>query len=334
MSHSPGAALFARALWLVLATTSCAGIAHAQKTSSDEAVQWLSKIYKATQSLSYTGTFVYQQGEHSETSRIVRRVGEHGSVEKLEALDGAPREVLRTDDGVKCYLPGRRTVKVDRQDRQGHQRAFPAVLPAQIGALEQHYVISKGEITRVAGYECQAILLTPKDDLRYGYKLWADARTGMLLKAVTLDEEGRPIEQFTFTQLAIGPVQPSEVQPPQTPANWHVEDADVTPLNLEATGWSVSPDIPGFKRVVEVKRRLHETRQVDQVVYSDGLAAVSVFIEPESDGGKMQRMGLSSMGAINIYTRRVADHLVTVVGEAPARSVRRIADTVEFRAPK
>ena len=331
MSNSSGAALVARTLWFVLATTGCTGIAHAQQSSSDDAVQWLSKIYKATQTLSYTGTFVYQQGEHSETSRIVRRVGEHGSVEKLEALDGAPREVLRTDDGVKCYLPGRRTVKVDRQSQR---RAFPALLPAQIGALEQHYVISKGELTRVAGYECQAILLTPKDDLRYGYKLWADAQTGMLLKAVTLDEAGKPIEQFTFTQLAIGPVSPSEVQPPQTPANWHIEDADVMPLDLEATGWSVAPDIPGFRKVVEVKRRLHQTRQVDQVVYSDGLAAVSVFIEPETGGGKMQRMGLSSMGAINIYTRRVADHVVTVVGEAPARSVRRIADTVQFHAPK
>ena len=331
MSNSSGAALVARTLWFVLATTGCTGIAHAQQSSSDDAVQWLSKIYKATQTLSYTGTFVYQQGEHSETSRIVRRVGDHGSVEKLEALDGAPREVLRTDDGVKCYLPGRRTVKVDRQSQR---RAFPALLPAQIGALEQHYVISKGELTRVAGYECQAILLTPKDDLRYGYKLWADAQTGMLLKAVTLDEAGKPIEQFTFTQLAIGPVSPSEVQPPQTPANWHIEDADVMPLDLEATGWSVAPDIPGFRKVVEVKRRLHQTRQVDQVVYSDGLAAVSVFIEPETGGGKMQRMGLSSMGAINIYTRRVADHVVTVVGEAPARSVRRIADTVQFHAPK
>lgn len=330
MSHSPGAALLARTLWIVLAATSFTGIAHAQQTSSDEAVQWLSKIYKATRSLSYTGTFVYQQGEHSETSRIVRRVGAHGSVEKLEALDGAPREILRTDDAVKCYLPGRRTVKVDRQ---GNLRAFPALLPAQIGALEEHYVINKGEITRVAGFECQAILLTPKDDLRYGYKLWADTKTGMLLKAVTLDERGKPIEQFTFTQLAIGPVPSSEVQPPQTPANWHVENADVMPLNLESTGWSISPDIPGFKKVVEVKRRLHQARQVDQVVYSDGLAAVSVFIEPES-GRDKQRMGLSSMGAINIYTRRVADHLVTVVGEAPARSVRRIADTVQFRALK
>jgi sigma-E factor negative regulatory protein RseB len=320
-------ALLARTIWIVAAAWG--GIAQAQQAVPDDAVHWLGRIYQATKNLSYTGTFVYQQGGQSETSRIVRRVGSHGSVEKLEALDGAPREVLRTEDEVKCYLPDRRTVKVDRR---GDRRAFPALLPAQIGTLEQHYTISMGEITRVAGYECQAILLMPKDDLRYGYKLWADVASGMLLKAVTLDENGKALEQFTFTQLAIGPVRLSDVRPPQAPSSWHVEDADVMPLDLKTTGWSVSPDLPGFKKVTEVKRRIHASRQVDQVVYSDGLAAVSVFIELPPSGGKRQRMGLSSLGAINIYTREVAGHVVTVVGEAPAISVRRIADTVQFHS--
>lgn len=327
-SSSPSAALLARRLCIVAAAW--AGIAQAQQAAPHDAVHWLSKIHQATRNLSYTGTFVYQQGGHSETSRIVRRVGSHGSIEKLEALDGVPREVLRTENEVKCYLPERRTVKIDRR---GDRRAFPAFLPAQIGALEQNYTITMGEITRVAGYECQAILLTPKDELRYGYKLWADVATGMLLKAVTLDKNGKALEQFTFTQLAIGPVPLSKVRSPQTTSGWHVEDADVTPIDLRATGWSVSADLPGFERVTEVKRRIHGSGQVDQVVYSDGLVAVSVFIELPPTLGKRQRMGLSSLGAINIYTREVADHVVTVVGEAPAISVRRIADTVQFHPP-
>ena len=328
-SVSAGATFLVRTTCIVLAAA-WAGVAQAQPTSTEEAVQWLGKIYQATRNLSYTGTFVYQQGDHSETSRLVRRVGTHGSVEKLEALDGAPREILRTDDEVKCYLPDRQTVKIDRRS---DRRRFPALIPAQIGALEEHYTITKGEINRIAGYECQSILLTPKDDLRYGYKLWADLATGMLLKAVTLDERGKTLEQFTFTQLSIGPVSPSQVRPPQTPASWHVEDADVAPVDISAKGWSVSADLPGFKKVIEVKRMLHASRQVDQVVYSDGLAAVSVFIELPRDG-KPQRMGLSSVGAINIYTREVANHVVTVVGEAPALSIRRIADTVQFHSPR
>jgi sigma-E factor negative regulatory protein RseB len=331
MKSRSGTAHIVRTLWLVLAAAGCARLSYAQQVSPDDAVQWLSKIYEATQNLSYSGTFVYQQGQHSESSRIVRRVGTTGSVEKLEALDGAPREVLRTDDAVKCYLPSQRIVKVYKR---GHKRAFPALLPARIDALEHHYWIKKGEINRVAGYECQLIELEPKDDYRYGYRLWADVRTGMLLKAVTVNSEGKTLEQFTFTQLTIGPVSSSEVRAPQTAADWSVEDANVTPVNVEAAGWSVAPGIPGFAKVAEVKRNLHRTRQVDQVVYSDGLAAISVFIEPETPGRKTRPMGLSSMGAINIYTRRVADHLVTVVGEAPANSVRKIADTVQFHAPK
>ena len=328
-ASSPRAALALRTMFIVVAA-SWVGVAQAQQPAAGDAVQWLGRIYQATRTLSYSGTFVYQQGERSETSRIVRRVGSHGSIEKLEALDGAPREVLRTEDEVKCYLPAKRTVKVDRR---GDRRAFPALLPAQIDALEEHYTITLGEITRVAGYDCQAVLLSPKDKLRYGYKLWADVATGMLLKAVTLDEQGKALEHFTFTQLSIGPVPLSDVRAPQTPSNWHVEDADVTPVDLEAAGWSVSPDLPGFKKVTEVKRKLHQSRLVDQVVYSDGLAAVSVFIEQLPRGAKAQRMGLSNVGAINIYTREVANHVVTVVGEAPALSVRRIADTVHFRSP-
>jgi len=331
MRYRAGTAFFVRTVWLVLATAGCARLSHAQQASPEDAVQWLGKIYQATQSLSYSGTFVYQQGEHSESSRIVRSAGPHGSVEKLEALDGAPREILRTDDAVKCYLPSQRIVKVDRRS---HKRAFPALLPARIGVLEQHYRIRKGDIYRVAGYECQLIELEPKDNYRYGYRFWADVRTGMLLKAVTLNSEGKALEQFTFTQLAIGPVASSELRAPQTNANWRVEDADVTPVDVEAAGWSIAPGIPGFAKVVEVKRKLHQTGQVDQVVYSDGLAAISVFIEPETPGREMRPLGLSSMGAINIYTRRVADHLVTVVGEAPAGSVRKIADAVRFHAPK
>ena len=327
-SRSLGTALLVRTIWIVAAAW--AGIAHAQQAAPNDAVHWLNRIYQATRNLSYSGTVVYQQGSHSESSRIVRHVGSRGSIEKLEALDGAPREVLRTQDEVKCDLPDRRTVKIDRR---GDKRAFPAMLPAQIGALGENYIITKGEITRVAGRECQAILLTPKDDRRYGYKLWADVATGMLLTAVTLDEHGEALEQFTFTQLAIGPVPLSEVRPPQTPSGWHVEDANVMPVDLRKTGWSVSPDLPGFKKIIEVKRRIHESKQVDQVVYSDGLAAVSVFIELPPGSAKRHALGLSSLGAINIYTREVADHVVTVVGEAPAISVRRIADTVQFHSP-
>ena len=296
--------------------------AHAQ---SPESLAWLKKIQEATRNLSYSGTFVYQQGKQSETSRITRLAS--ADVEKLEVLDGLPRELVRSKDTVRCYLPQAKVVKVEQRTPD---RNFPALLPERINALAQHYDIALGETRRIAGFECQSVNLTPKDNLRYGYHLYADRASGMLIGAVTVDSTGNQIEQFMFTQLAIGHVTPEMVKPRQTAAGWRVEDAEAAPTTL--TGWTLKPELPGFQKVVELKRRM-ESKAVGQVVFSDGLAAVSVFIEPLDARRDPPRTGLASLGAIHIYTREVANHMVTVVGEAPAASVQRIANAVEYRRP-
>jgi len=298
---------------------------HAQ---SAEALSWLRKIHDATYKLSYSGTFVYQNGSRSETSRITRYVDASGDIEKLEVMDGVPREIVRTKDTVRCYLPGRSLVKVDRRT----ERDFPALLPDRITALARHYRIELGEVWRIAGYDCQAIVLTPKDNLRYGYRLYADAASGMLLKAVTVDAAGEQVDQFSFTQLTLGGVTRDMVKPRHASRNWRIEDAEAAPTRL--AGWGLSAELPGFQKVIELRRRLGESRSAGQLVYSDGLAAVSVFIESLEGRSEPVRPGLASMGAIHIYTREVANHVVTVVGEAPAASVQRIANAVEYRRPQ
>ena len=195
-----------RGFALILLVLGC-GLAHAQ--SSPEALALLNKIHQATQRLSYTGTFIYQQGTRTEVSRIARMADASGAIEKLEILDGVPREVVRTRDGVRCYLPASQTVKVERA---GAQREFPAILPDRLHELPQHYVATRGEPARIAGFDCVSVMLTPRDNLRYGYVLWADAHTGMLLRARTVNDKGETIEQFTFTQLQIGPVARDKVR--------------------------------------------------------------------------------------------------------------------------
>lgn len=317
-----------RALGALLLCTA-AGLAQAQ--SSPEALDWLRKIYQATQSLSYTGTFVYQQGERSETSRITRLADSDGGIEKLEVLDGEPREVLRTRDEIRCYLAATQTVKIDRRR---DARGFPALLPEQVDSLAEFYAVSLAETGRIAGYDCQAIVLTPKDDLRYGYKLWADARSGMLLKARAFNRDGRTVEQFSFTHLDIGSVPRERLRPPRAARNWRVEQAGVAPTELAHSGWSVTAELPGFRKIVDVSRMLRDAHSVRQVVFSDGLAAVSVFIEPIAGRAEASRIGLAGVGAVHVYTREVANHLVTVVGETPAASVQRIGNTVEYRPPQ
>ena len=310
---------------LALAAVLAAGAAEAQ---SPETLGWLRKMYDASQKLSYSGTFVYQQGARSETSRITRYGA--GDIERLEVLDGMPREIVRTRDTVRCYLPTSKVVKVENR---AADRTFPALLPEKVGELSRHYDISLGEARRIAGFDCQAILLKPKDNLRYGYRLYADASSGMLLKAMTVDAGGDTIEQFSFTQLSIGNVTRDMVRPRHAAGSWRIDNADASPAHL--AGWSLSAELPGFRKIVELKRRLGESRQAGQVVYSDGLAAVSVFIEPlDAARRDALRTGLASVGAIHIYTREVANHVVTVVGEAPAVSVQRIADAVEYHQPQ
>jgi sigma-E factor negative regulatory protein RseB len=316
--------------WRLLGLIGALAAGSAQGQSA-EAQTWLRKINDATQKLSYSGTFVYQNSSRTETSRITRFVDAGGDIEKLEIMDGVPREIVRTRDTVKCYLPDSRVVKVDRRT----ERSFPALLPERIGALARHYDISLGETRRIAGFDCREVILSPRDQLRYGHRLYADSASGMLLRAVTFEAgSGEQVEQFVFTQLSIGHVTRDMVRPRHAVRAWRIEDAAAAPANLAGAGWGLRAELPGFEKVTELKRRLGESRPVGQMVYSDGLAAVSVFIEPLEGRREAVRTGLANVGAIHIYTREVANHMVTVVGEAPAVSVQRIADAVEFRRPQ
>lgn len=316
----------------ILAVLLFALAAHAARADAD-ALSWLQRIRTATEKLSYTGTFVYRGGDQTETSRIIHIVGRNGTRERLETLDGQRREVVRSGDEVKCYLPESMTVKVDKQTDHA---VFPKLLPENLQDISAHYEVSKGGIERIAGYNCQALVLEPKDKMRYGHRLWADTNTGMLLKSQTLDDANQVVEQFAFTQIAIG----GKINHDQlkskfvaTSRDWHIENSGAVATNLEASGWTIKPELPGFKKITEMKRTQGGSSEVGHIVFSDGLAAVSVFIEPMAKKVSLPQPGLSRQGAINIYSRQLDDHLVTVVGEAPAESVKRLAESVEYRRP-
>jgi sigma-E factor negative regulatory protein RseB len=295
------------------------------------ALQWLQRIYAATEKLSYSGTFVYQQGQQVETSRITHVVESSVPRERLETLDGVPREIIRTGDEVVCYLPGSLTVKIDKQPGR---RPFPAILSEQLKDVSENYTIRKGEIERVGGYSCQVLALEPKDRMRYGHRLWADLNTGMLLKAKTFDEKNQMVEQFAFTQLKIG----GHIGRDQLKAryfresrDWRVEDSGATRANLAEAGWTIRSKPAGFRTVAELIRTMGGIGGVGHIVLSDGLAAISVFIEPAASKQPAPQPGLVRQGPVNVYMRPVGSYWVTVVGEAPAESVKYIADAVEYR---
>lgn len=307
-----------------------------------EAQAWLRKIQSGAQKLNYSGTFVYQQGSQMRTSRITHLLDGNNEIEKLEVLDGKPREYIRNNDEVTCYVPEAKTLLVEKRVTQD---IFPAILAADSSDLIDFYRVKKGESGRVAGYECQAIVLEPKDKLRYGYKLWAEKSTGLLLRAQTINENHEVVEQIAFTHVTIGDVDRTRAKPTfSNTTGWRVENAVTSQASM--SGWTVKALPPGFKKVREVKRLVSDTagsaalvaasagaqrgaREVSQMVFSDGLAAISVFVEP---GSQSRTEGSLQQGALNIVGKRQGDFWLTIVGEVPAAAIRQVANSIEFKS--
>lgn len=293
---------------------------------------WLGRIAAAGQRLNYSGTFTYQSGNRSETSRIAHLRDGSGEFERLETLDGSPREVVRNNGEVRCVLPAQKTVIIDQA---GGRRAFPSRLAEAWMNLSESYRIRRGDISRVAGMEAQQLILEPKDDLRYGYHLWAEAGSGLLLKSRMVNERGETIEQFAFNEVKIGgEVDKSQLQSRfagEQAAGWHVVNARGNELRQEEIGWILKAAVPGFYQTSAVRRQMGAAGgDTVQLVFSDGLAAVSVFIEPLAGAaeGKLSP-GPFQSGPINLYKRVVGNHLVTALGEVPPRTVQRLAEAVE-----
>jgi len=318
-----------RALAVVLACVALLLPTQASADVSADPISWLGRIATAGQRLNYSGTFIYQSGRNFETSRITHLVDASGEHERLEVLDGSPREVIRNNREVRCVLPDQKVIIIDRS---GGQRAFPARFPASFSAVAESYRISMGEVSRVAGLDTQLIILEPKDDLRHGHMLWAEVSSGLLLKARMVGEAGEIIEQFTFTDVNIGGDIDAEALKPSyvKQDDWRVIDAQGQAVSVGDSEWMLTSPLPGYTLKSIVRRPLgRDLGEILHLVYSDGLAAISVFIEPMLADHSDDVVGAQSTGAIHIYKRMVDDFLITALGEVPLRAVQRLADGVE-----
>lgn len=315
------------------------GSASASSAPEREAEALLRRAQSAAQKLAYAGTFVYQQGSQVRTSRITHLVDGRTELEKLEVLDGRVREFIRSNDDITSYLPDSRMLLLEKRVTQD---VFPAIIGGRPEQLSEHYQIRKGGNGRIAGFEADAISLQPRDKLRYGYMLWVERASGLLLRAQTLAENGEVIEQITFTQLEIGRIDRNRLRPTHADTrNWRTENAIVQAADL--ANWSVRAVPPGFRKVGELKRLVFDAgaadgtgrgptrRELAQIVFSDGLASISVFIEPASQS---KTEGSASQGALNITGKRLADFWLTIVGEVPPEAIRMVANSIEFRPIK
>jgi len=309
------------ALWVV----GTSSLAHAEDVSA-----WLARSAAAARAQNYVGTIVYQHGGHVETSRLAHVFSDGQEQDRLVSLDGPAREVIRSAGEVRCYYPDARIVRIEPRTIRN---VFPSLSAEQQQALAQHYDFRMAEATRVAGYDTQAWVFEPRDGFRYGHKFWSEKSTGLLLKARVIGDNGNVIEQFAFMDVTIGGVvDPALVKPTwsSTPSDWSVREGSAGESPSRDTGWVVKNVPPGFVKIMEGYRVFRgRADPVAHLVFSDGLVAISVFVQQASTAPA--HVGFSQQGGVNVYSVRVDDNLVTALGEVPGSTVRQIASSVAHR---
>lgn len=284
--------------------------------------QWLQLVQQAARKLDYSGTMVYQQGAEVRMSRVVHVFDGKVSHERLQPMDGRPREFIREADEVKCLIPEARRVVIERKTRP---ESFPGLAATATSELLQHYSVEVTGRERVGGFDCQVLEIRPRQGDRYGYRLWVDRATGLLLRSQTVNGRGEVLEQMAFADVRIGAVDREQLKPSWPTDGWRVDETAHRPVDLKEQGWRLAPP-SGFKPLYTVRRPMASGPAL-QAVYSDGLASLSVFIEPAAASGATE--ALPQRGPINAYARRVGDSMVTVVGEVPADTARAVAQAAE-----
>lgn len=294
---------------------------------AEEVRAWLDRMNRAVEELNYEGTFVHVLGGNAELLHIVHRNQEGDIGERIVSLDGIGREIIRRGDEVQCILPDRRVVLLERRGASGR---FPTSLPSYSAELEPHYEFALYRKARVAERSTQVLGIKPRDQYRYGYTLWLDEETAMPLKSQLRDEHGQILEQILFTEISILDSIPESALAPTTDTDGFTF-LEAPRLSAQPAGvvtWRAAQLPRGFRLSAATQGPLAGSEHpVDHLVYSDGLATVSVFIEDPNTKTEVAE-GFSTVGSTNAFSLTVRGRKVTAVGGVPRQTVRSIATSL------
>ncbi len=311
-----------KAAWLLLIAVS--GGAHgADSLPQTRAAAWLQRMADAARLTAYEGVFVVQHGEAMHTLSITNHPGGPLKESRLTAMDGLQREV-------RCANGKSITVMADgthiKMEKRLNGRHFPDLLPADAGPLANWYAVKVGKPGRVAGLDCNQVELIPKDSFRWGYVLCAEKNTTLPLKAVMINAAGQPLMQYTFAEIKLGAA--AHTESPSMPDM--PEPAKQAKPALSGR-IEVGALPPGFSRIAAVRRQLpNKSEEVEHWVFSDGLAYISLFLEPAIKPVETLK-GQSKKGMVNMVTRQVGNMQAIVLGDAPWPAVEAIAMSLYAR---
>ena len=290
--------------------------------------EWLERMNKALTTRNYIGVFTHNHGGRVETLRIIHRVRGGDVSERLLSLDGPGREFIREGDEVTCYFPDKRTVLVERRAPDG---PLLGALPALDESDSNVYQIKGGERERLLGRTTRLVALEPRDEYRYGYRLWIDEQTSMPLKTQLCGSSGEVIEQIVFSNIDLPERIPDSMFKPQLDASnyrWLRPDPQLV-SNATPALWEAMRLPPGFRMSNRSAQTLPGSSEpATHIVYTDGVASVSVFVEPRK-ANSAPAEGPARVGSSSAFSTVVDGHQITAVGEVPPNTVQFIATQVK-----
>lgn len=301
-----------------------------------EVREWLTRIHNAANQRNFQGTFVISSSGAMTSARISHFYDGTDQFERIEPLDGQARQVLRHNGVVHTVWPFDKVALIERRDVVG---SFPSLLQGADNHVTDFYDVSAQPAERVAGHDANVLMLKPRDEFRYGYRLWTDKQSGLLLRAEILNALGESLETSAFSDVTIGVrSQPDMVLLPMRKlAGYRIVKPELTPTRLEAEGWKLRKTVPGFRQLSCIRRpldmlalagRKSTSSQLIQVVFSDGITNVSLFIEPY-DEDRHPQPKITVVGATQTLMSRLGNFWITVVGDVPAVTLRAFYEAVE-----
>lgn len=316
------------AAWLLFCTQAIAG-------PGNDPLSWLERMATAMNQMSYQGTFVYIQGDRIETMRITHVSGEEGERERLVSLSGAPREVLRDSNGVRWVFGDDASILADSAFNRTFFPKLPDDSKSQAG---RSYAFKFGGQSIIAGHTARNIKVLPRDHYRYGYSLWIEERSGLLLKWELVDTSRKPLAKLMFTELVLGSeVDRAELKSGHAKKKYRTVETELPAGGAAMAGsprWKPERLPPGFELTTH---RYHAAAEgaggeYEHLVYSDGLTAVSVYVEsPDMDIEHIETA--EKHGTTHAYSCTASGMKVTVVGNVPAATVEMIGRSVALASP-
>ncbi|MDW5443696.1 MucB/RseB C-terminal domain-containing protein [Polaromonas sp. SM01] len=312
-----------------IAAQTPATLAPASAAESKNINDWLMRMHEASRNRSYVGTFVVSSGGVMSSAKIWHVCDGEQQIERVETLTGAARSIFRHNDQVVTFLPEHKVVRTEKRESLG---LFPELLKSTDSHIADFYKARQEGRERVAGLEADVIALIPKDKLRFGYRVWAEQKKGLVVKLQTLDTDGKVLEQAAFSELQFdAPVKLDKLaQMMNKVEGYRVEKPELVKTTANAEGWVLKTPVAGFQPMSCYKRPDTAQSQGEpmQWIFSDGLASVSLFVEP-FDSQRHTKESKLSMGATQSLTRRMDAFWLTAMGEVPMSTLRLFADGLE-----